>query len=118
MTRDDVLERCLALPGALEDSPFGDDVAVCKVGGKMFALVLLSVEEGSVNLKCEPDWALELREIHQAVLPGYHSNKRHGNTVVLDGTLDDADLDEMIRHSYDLVVRGLPRRARDALGHP
>jgi predicted DNA-binding protein (MmcQ/YjbR family) len=115
MTRDDVLERCLALPGASEDYPFGDDVAVCKVGGKMFALVLLSGDESRVNLKCDPAWAIELRRLHPAVQHGYHANKRHWNTVGLDGTLDDDDVDEMICHSYDLVVRGLPRRVRDRL---
>ena len=115
MTRDDVLDVCANLPGAEEDDPFGDEVAVFKVGGKMFALVPLSGEPGSVNLKCDPEWAVELRAEHRAVRPGYHQNKRHWNTVELDGTVDDADLHEMIEHSYDLVVRGLPRAERARL---
>lgn len=86
-----------------------------KVVGKMFALVSLTGDEGSVNLKCDPAWAIELREMHLAVRPGYHANKRHWNTIELDGSLDDDDLHEMIRHSYDLVARGLPRRERDRL---
>ena len=115
VTRDEVLELCLALPGALEDYPFGDDAAVFKVGGKMFALVALAGEPGSVNLKCDPDLAIELRERHEAVRPGYHMNKRHWNTVDLDQSVDDEDIREMIEHSYELVVAALPRRERDRL---
>ena len=103
----------MSLPGAVEEYPFGDDVAVFKVGGKMFALVMLAGESGSVTLKCDPVWAVELREIYTAVRPGYHTNKRHWNTVDLDGTVDAAELDAMIEHSYELVVSRLPRRERD-----
>jgi predicted DNA-binding protein (MmcQ/YjbR family) len=113
MTRDDVLDLCSSLPGAVEDYPFGDDVAVFKVGGKMFALVALAGEPGSVSLKCDPGWALELRARHEAVGPGYHLNKRHWNTVELDGTVEEVEVGEMIGHSYDLVVSKLPRRQRD-----
>ena len=116
MTRDRVLELCSNVPGAVEDYPFGDDVAVFKIGGKMFALVMLAGEPGSVNLKCDPDWALELRATHAAVRPGYHANKRHWNTVELDGTVDDAELREMIDHSYELVISGLSRGQRARLG--
>jgi predicted DNA-binding protein (MmcQ/YjbR family) len=115
MTRDRVLDLCARLPGAVEDYPFGDGVAVFKVGGKMFALVPLDGEPGSVNLKCDPAWALELRARHQAVRPGYHQNKRHWNTVELDGTIDDGDIEEMIEHSYELVVSRLPRARRAGL---
>lgn len=115
MTRDEVLDLCSGLPGSVEDYPFGDDVAVFKVAGKMFALVALTGEHGSVNLKCDPEWALELRAIHEAVRPGYHQNKRHWNTVDLDGTVDDADLREMIDHSYELVASRLPRSQRARL---
>jgi predicted DNA-binding protein (MmcQ/YjbR family) len=112
VTRDQVLDLCASLPGAAEDYPFGDDVAVFKIAGKMFALVSLGGEPGSVNLKCDPDWALELRAIHEAVRPGYHQNKRHWNTVELDGTVEDGELREMIDHSYELVVSRLPRNQR------
>lgn len=115
MRRDRVLDRCSSLPGAVEDYPFGDDVAVFKVGGKMFALVALAGEPGSVSLKCDPEWALELRARYEAVGPGYHLNKRHWNTVELDGTVNDAALRAMIDHSYELVVSGLPRHRRARL---
>ncbi|MFL6074522.1 MAG: MmcQ/YjbR family DNA-binding protein [Mycobacteriales bacterium] len=103
MTRDDVLELCAGLPGAVEDYPFGDGVAVFKVAGHMFALVSLAGSPGSVNLKCRPDLALELRARHPAVRPGYHQNKRHWNTVELDGTVAEDELRWMIDHSYQLV---------------
>jgi predicted DNA-binding protein (MmcQ/YjbR family) len=115
MTRDDVLEACESLPGAIEDYPFGDDVAVFKVGGRMFALVPLDDGPGRVNLKCDPDLALELRARFPAVRPGYHQNKRHWNTVTLDGTIDNDDIREMIDHSYELVVSKLPRSEKTRL---
>ncbi|HWB66078.1 MAG TPA: MmcQ/YjbR family DNA-binding protein [Mycobacteriales bacterium] len=114
MTRDDILDLCTKQPGAVEDYPFGEGVAVFKVGGRMFALVPLDGDE-SVNLKCDPELALELRARHPAVRPGYHQNKRHWNTVDLDGSIDDAELHGMVEHSYELVVRGLPRAVRDEL---
>jgi predicted DNA-binding protein (MmcQ/YjbR family) len=110
--RDQLLELLTAMPGAVEDYPFGDEVAVFKVGGKMFALVSLEGPLGFMNLKCDPALALELRDRYAAVRPGYHTNKRHWNTVDLDGSLDDDELREMVEHSYDLVVSGLPKRAR------
>ena len=111
-----MLEVCTGLPGAVEDYPFGDEVAVFKVGGKMFALVMLAGDPGSVNLKCDPDWALELRARHGAVRPGYHMDKRHWNTVDLDGSMDGAEVRELIDHSYELVVRRLPKAERTRLG--
>jgi predicted DNA-binding protein (MmcQ/YjbR family) len=115
MSRDDVLDACAHLPSAVEDYPFGDAVAVFKVGGRMFALVSLDGDQGFVNLKCEPDLALELRDHYPAVRPGYHANKRHWNTVDLDGSIRRDELRDMIDHSYELVVAGLPRSARAAL---
>jgi predicted DNA-binding protein (MmcQ/YjbR family) len=115
VTRDEVLDVCSGLPGAVEDYPFGDEVAVFKVGGKMFALVALVGDPGSVTLKCDPDWALALRAAHPAVRPGYHTNKRHWNTVELDGTVPAAELGEMLEHSHGLVARGLPRARRAEL---
>jgi len=113
MIRDDVIEACVALPGAAEDFPFGDDVAVFKVGGRMFALVPLTGDPGTVNLKCDPEVAQELRVRHTAVRPGYHQDKRHWNTVALDGSIPDDEIRWMIDHSYDLVVAKLPRALRD-----
>jgi predicted DNA-binding protein (MmcQ/YjbR family) len=118
VTRDELLALCSAMRGAVEDYPFGEDVAVFKVEGKMFALVPLAGEPATVNLKCDPDWAVELRAIHRAVRPGYHQDKRHWNTVELDGTVDDDELREMVDHSYELVVSRLPRRARARLLDP
>jgi predicted DNA-binding protein (MmcQ/YjbR family) len=115
MTRDEVLVACLAYPGAVEDYPFGDEVAVIRVGGRMFALVSLAGDAGSVNLKCDPDLALELRAQHAAVRPGYHQDKRHWNTVDLDGSVADDELHDLIAHSYELVVHKLSRRQRAAL---
>jgi predicted DNA-binding protein (MmcQ/YjbR family) len=115
MRRDDVLDFCASLPGATEDYPFGDGVAVFKVGGRMFALVPLEGSPGTVNLKCDPDLALELRARYAAVHPGYHQNKRHWNTVDLVSSVEDDNLREMIDHSYGLVINGLPRAKRARL---
>jgi len=112
MTRDEVLAHCLDRPAAEETYPFGDDVAVIKVGGRMFALVLLDGDPGVVNLKCDPSRALELRAAYAGIRPGYHQNKRHWNSVDLDGSIDDALVRELIEDSYDLVVAALPRAVR------
>jgi predicted DNA-binding protein (MmcQ/YjbR family) len=114
--RDEVIGLCLELPGAVEDYPFGDGVAVFKVGGRMFALVSLEGAAGSMTLKCDPDVAVELRARHPAVRPGYHANKRHWNTVDLDGSIDDDEIRWMVEHSHELVVGGLTRAARAELG--
>ena len=115
MTRDDVLTFCLGLPAAEETYPFGDEVAVIKVGGKMFALVPLSDEQGVVNLKCDPARALELRAAYAGIRPGYHQNKRHWNSVDLDGSVEADMVRGLIEDSYDLVVAGLTRAAREGL---
>ena len=86
-----------------------------KVGGKMFALVPLSEEPGSINLKCDPAYALELREAYVGIRPGYHQNKRHWNTVELDGSVEDDVVRGLIVDSYDLVVAGLPHSIRAQL---
>ena len=112
MTPDDVLAFCLGLPAAEETYPFGEAVAVVKVGGKMFALVPLTDGPGSVNLKCEPARALELRDAYAGIRPGYHQDKRHWNTVALDGSVEDDVVRGLIEDSYDLVVARLPRSVR------
>lgn len=118
--RDRMLAACLEQPEAAEGYPFGDDAAVFTVCGKMFALVALGGPVGSVSLKCDPDLAVALRARHPGVTAGYHLNKRHWNTVVLDEAVDDDELVEWLDHSYDLVVRGLPKadRLRLAAGRP
>ena len=103
MDRDAVIARCRALPGAVQEYPFGPEVAVFKVGGKMFAIVGLEDTPGSVSLKCDPGYAVALREQYAAVTPGYHLNKRHWNTVRLDGSVPNDMLAEWIEDSYELV---------------
>ncbi len=102
----------LQKPGASEDFPFDAVTLVIKVGGKMFALTDITEEPLRLNLKCEPLKAEFLRKHYPAVLPGYHMNKRHWNTVVLDGSIAEAALWSMIDESYDLVVKGLPKTRR------
>jgi predicted DNA-binding protein (MmcQ/YjbR family) len=105
---------CLSLPAATEDFPFDEQTLVFKVGGKMFALTNVDLFE-SINLKCEPAKAVELREQYEGVLPGYHMNKKHWNTVLADGTIPDTLLKEWTRDSYELVVVGLPKKTRETL---
>jgi predicted DNA-binding protein (MmcQ/YjbR family) len=109
-------EHCLALRGASETFPFGPETSVFKVSGKMFALSRLDRVPLAISLKCEPALAEQLRDTHAAVLPGYHLNKRHWNTVLIDGSLPEEMIRDMIEDSYDLVVSRLPRARQDALG--
>ena len=104
-------EYCLNKPGATEGTPFGPDVLVFKVGGKMFALTSLDEVPTTVNLKCDPDLALDLRDRYEQVKPGYHMNKKHWNTVEIDSGISSVELRKMIDHSYELVVRRLPKAA-------
>jgi len=107
---------CLAQSGAVEDFPFGPEHSVFKVGGKMFALSTLERTPLAVSAKCEPELALQLRDTYTAIRPGYHLNKRHWNTITLDGSLSDQLVRELIADSYDLVVSALPKRTREELG--
>jgi predicted DNA-binding protein (MmcQ/YjbR family) len=115
MTPAALRRECLRMPGATEDFPFSPETSVFKVGGKVFAITALEGRPLSVSLKCEPGLAEQLRADYPAITPGYHLNKRHWNTVVLDGSLPERMVRDMIEDSYDLVVAGLPRRVRDAL---
>lgn len=105
----------MARAGVTEERPFGPDALVYKVIGKMFALVAWEAAPLQISLKCEPAHAEVLRGIYPAIKAGYHLNKRHWNTVTLDGTIPDDEIFEMIDISYDLVVGGLSRQAREAL---
>ncbi|GIV31160.1 MAG: hypothetical protein KatS3mg029_0511 [Saprospiraceae bacterium] len=108
---------CLSKPGVEECFPFDESTLVFKVGGKMFALTGLDGEEFTVNLKCDPEKAIELRERWpHAVRPGWHMNKKHWNTVHFEADLGEALLRELIDHSYDLVVATLPKKVRIQLG--
>jgi predicted DNA-binding protein (MmcQ/YjbR family) len=108
-------EYCLAQTSATEGTPFGETVVVFKVADKMFALASLDEIPTTVNLKCDPDLALELRDRYEQVRPGYHMNKKHWNTVELEAGVPDAELRKMIDHSYELVVRSLPKAVRKEL---
>ncbi len=105
----------LSKPGAVEEFPFDAVTLVIKVGGKMFALVGLNDNPLRLNLKCDPVKAEILRGIYSAVRPGYHMNKRHWNSVILDGTIAADEILSMIDDSYALVVKGLPKAKRTAL---
>ncbi len=102
-------------PEAVEDFPFGPEPLVYKVMGKMFALVAIGETPLRVNLKCDPELALALREVYDAVLPGYHMNKKHWNSVILDGTIPEDEFLSMIDDSYTLVVKGLKKSDRERL---
>ena len=108
-------EHCLSFFGSLEANPFGPQTTVFKVEGKIFAISRLATDPLEVSLKCEPQLAEQLRDAHAAVRPGYHLNKRHWNTVTIDGSISDQMLRDMIEDSYDLIVSRLPRSRRDAL---
>jgi predicted DNA-binding protein (MmcQ/YjbR family) len=114
MDPESLREFIIGLPAVEETFPFGESTLVFKVKGKMFALTDVD-EFTSINLKCEPERAVELREQHEAILPGYHMNKKHWNTVLLDGSLSDLLIRELIVHSYQLVVAGLPKKIQTEL---
>ena len=107
-------QLCLVKPGTTEETPFGPDTLVFKVMGKVFALTDLNTFE-SVNLKCDPERAVELREYNEGITPGYHMNKKHWNTVLTDGSVKDALLRELLDHSYALVVASLPKKVQAKL---
>jgi predicted DNA-binding protein (MmcQ/YjbR family) len=116
MDARELRDRCLSFAGAEETFPFGPETSVFKVCGKMFALSRLGDEPLRVSLKCDPTLAEMLRQGHAAVGPGYHLNKRHWNTVLIDGSLSAEAIGDMVEDSYDLVVSKLPSGRRRALG--
>lgn len=101
--------------GAVYSFPFGDDVMVFKVCHKVFALLASDNGTLRINLKCDPDKALELRDVFESVIPGYHMNKRHWNTVIMNGELPQGEIENQIDHSYDLVVDGLNSKQKELL---
>jgi predicted DNA-binding protein (MmcQ/YjbR family) len=102
-------EYCLSKAQTTEGTPFGPDVLVFKVGWKIFALTSLDEVPARANLKCDPDLALELRDRYEQVRPGYHMNKKHWNTVEIEGGIPDGEIRRMIDHSFDLVAKSLPK---------
>ena len=114
----DLRALCLGFAGAEETYPFGPLTTVFKVHGKIFAIAHLDGDPQSISLKCEPALAEQLRADHEAITPGYHLNKRHWNTVRMDGSLPAQLVRDLVEDSYDLVVESLPKRVRDDLGWP
>ena len=115
MTPDELQRTCLAQPGAVETYPFREGLAVYKVEGKIFAISRLMASPLEVSLKCEPELAEQLRATHEAIRPGYHLNKRHWNTVTIDGSLGDELVRALVEDSWALVVDGLPKRVQERL---
>ena len=117
MTPNALRKLCLSFPGAYEDFLFGPESSVFKVEGKLFAISALDRSPLNVSLKCEPELAEELRSGYpDTVLPGYHLNKRHWNTVMCDGALPNTLVRDMVEDSYDLIVAAMPRAVRERLG--
>jgi predicted DNA-binding protein (MmcQ/YjbR family) len=105
-------EYCLNKPGVEETLPFGADTLVYKVTGKIFLITGLNEERVSFNVKCDPDLAIELREQYECVQPGYHMNKKHWNTIIVDGSVPNKKLAEWIDHSYKLVAEKAPQKVK------
>ena len=117
MEPDSLRELLLSQGHATEETPFGPEHLVYKIDGrKMFAIFSPDEVPPRMNLKCDPDRALDLRDEHEAIIPGYHQNKKHWNTLILDGSLAQSLLTELIAHSYQLVFDSLPKKVRQELG--
>ena len=115
MNPETLREHCIGKPGVTESFPFGGDALVFKVGGKMFALLATESQPTTINLKCDPERAVQLREENDAVIPGYHMNKTHWNTITIDGRVRSSDVQEWIDHSYELVRKSLPKAVQAEL---
>jgi len=111
---EELREYCLSKPTVTEGLPFGEDTLVFKVAEKLFVLTSISMGN-QFNVKCDPELAIELRERHPEITPGYHMNKKLWNTVKMDGNLPDKLIFEMIDHSYEQVVKGLPKKIQEAI---
>jgi predicted DNA-binding protein (MmcQ/YjbR family) len=115
MNFEDIRIYCLGKKAVSESCPFDDVTLVFKVAGKIFALMSLDSEVPELNLKCDPEKAIEVRERYPCVKPGYHMNKKMWNTVVVDGSVNDKQLHDWIDHSYSEVVKGLPKKTKAEL---
>jgi len=116
MDLDSIRIYCLGKKSVTESFPFGESTLVFKVMGKIFLLMSLDYHPLQFNVKCEPEKALELREEYRSVIPAYHMNKKHWNTVILNGQLSTKQIHEMIDASYSLVIQSLPLKERKKLG--
>jgi len=115
MNEDSITEYFLSKLATSKDFPFGPEVAVFKVKGKMFGTFSIHHDKPAINLKCDPDEAAALRDIFESVIPGYHMNKRLWNTVFLDGTVPKGEIERMIDNSYLLVVAKMTKKAQKGL---
>lgn len=116
MNVEELREYCISKPHVTESFPFDEVTLVFKVGGKMFALTGLEKFPPSINLKCNPEYAIELREQYEVIQPGFHMNKKHWNTISYQENLPIQLLKELIDHSYELVVKSLTKKLRAELG--
>ena len=114
MTLEDLQAYCAKKAGVSWDTPFGPDVLVFRVMGKMFALAPIGVFD-TVNLKCDPERAIDLRERYEGITPGYHMNKQHWNTVDVTGSVPENLIRELVDHSYELVKASLPKKVRNGM---
>ncbi len=114
MDIEQLREYCLKKQGVTESLPFDEEILVFKVGSKMFALINITPPH-SVNLKCEPEKAIELREEYEEIIPGYHMNKKHWNTVDIEGNLSNSFIQELIDDSYNLVYQKLTKKEKDSI---
>jgi len=112
MNIEQIREHCLKKKGVTEEFPFDEETLVFKVAGKIFLLASLEAIPLQINIKCDPEKAIELREEYDSVLPGYHMNKKHWNTIIIDGTVPTSNLFEWIDDSYSLVIAGLKKSER------
>lgn len=115
MNIEEARDYCLSKPGTTEGMPFGEGVLVFKVMNKMYGLLALDAIPATMNLKCDPDRALELREEYEGIKGGYHMNKKHWNTITLDADVSDEVITELMDHSYDLVVAKLRKVDKEEL---
>ncbi|WP_068596508.1 MmcQ/YjbR family DNA-binding protein [Vaginella massiliensis] len=115
MNIEEIRLYCLQKSGVTEDFPFDDEVLTFKILGKIFCLSNLHSIPLKINLKCDPDYAIELRERYEAVTPGYHMSKKHWNTICVADTIEPALVYSLIDHSYDCVVKGMPKKQRNQL---
>jgi len=115
MNIEEVRDYCLSKKGATEDFPFDEVSLVIKVGGKMFALISLDAEEKNVALKCDPEYAIELREKYEGIRPAWHFNKKHWNNVFLESDVSEKNIKELIDHSYEMVLKGMSKKLRDEI---
>lgn len=115
MNAEEIREYSIAKPGVEEGFPFDEETLVFKVGGKIFLLLSLDARPVQFNAKCDPDKAIELRENFSSVIPGYHMNKKHWNTIICDGSVPKKTLLSWVDHSWELVVNSLPKKIKEEI---